>query len=124
MIQKYKTNGNLEGVWWGVLYSVISYSLVKLKSIVQGTRNWRPIILSIAFPTAERQWKDIEKLTGQIASYSAFVNMYLIDDAKNFIIEENMVGSFMPLQCQGAVTESLQILVKTSQQAGLPSNTL
>jgi len=49
LILKFKSENKLEGVWWGVLFSLVSKGLVALKKVVQGTKNWRPIITTILF---------------------------------------------------------------------------
>lgn len=40
----YKTNNQLEGVWWGLLFSYINWGLRRIRHIMQDTKNWRPIV--------------------------------------------------------------------------------
>jgi len=34
----------LEGVWWGFIFRIMSWSLSKLKKIAKGKKNWRPVV--------------------------------------------------------------------------------
>ncbi len=44
LILRYKSENKLEGVWWGVLFSLLGWGLRRMKRIIQGTKNWRPIV--------------------------------------------------------------------------------
>ncbi|MDA3839157.1 MAG: amino acid permease [Candidatus Delongbacteria bacterium] len=85
LILKYKAGGKLEGVWWGVLFLFISKGLVKLNSIVQGSKNWRPVVTSIAFSDRINGIKSVKYLSDIIASYKGLVHMNILnkeDDEK------------------------------------------
>jgi len=85
MILKYKSGGKLEGVWWGVIFFFISKGLVRLNSIVQGSKNWRPVVSSIAFANKVEGIKSVKYLSDIIASYKGLVHMNILnkdDDEK------------------------------------------
>jgi len=44
LILKFKTQNQLEGVWWGLLFSWIQAGQKSLAKIIQGTKNWRPMV--------------------------------------------------------------------------------
>ncbi|MDA3886733.1 MAG: amino acid permease [Candidatus Delongbacteria bacterium] len=79
LILKYKAGGKLEGVWWGVLFFFISKGLEKLNSIVQGSKNWRPVVSSIAFADKVDGIKSIKYLSDIIASYKGLVHMNILN---------------------------------------------
>ncbi len=49
LLLKYKSQNKLEGVWWGVLFSGINWGFKHMNRIVQGTKNWRPIVSAFSF---------------------------------------------------------------------------
>lgn len=124
LILKYKTHGELEGVWWGVLYSIIGVSLKRLRSIAQGSRNWRPVVTSIALDSEDKGWIPIDELTNHIASFSGLVNRFLIVDSKNAHPETVKLENFHRVEVSGNPTETIQVIVQTSQQSGITANTL
>jgi hypothetical protein len=44
LILHYKSENKLEGVWWGVVFSILGWGLKRMRKIIQGTKNWRPIV--------------------------------------------------------------------------------
>ncbi|NOR44694.1 MAG: amino acid permease [Candidatus Delongbacteria bacterium] len=79
LILKYKAGGKLEGVWWGVLFFFISKGLTRLNSIVQGSKNWRPVVSSIAFADKVEGIKSVKYLSDIIASYKGLVHMNILN---------------------------------------------
>lgn len=123
LIQYYKTSGKLEGVWWGVLYSTIAASMRRLQKIVQGSRNWRPVLTSVVFASEQQGWKPLGELSNQIASYSGLVSRYVLWDSKNFPEEMIPKADFNPVFC-GTISNSLDVILQTCQHGGILSNTL
>lgn len=52
LILKYRAGNRIEGVWWGILFSGAVRWLKALKYVVQGSKNWRPVV-SVVSSTAE-----------------------------------------------------------------------
>lgn len=44
LILKYKAGNRIEGVWWGILFTGAVKWLKALKYVVQGSKNWRPVV--------------------------------------------------------------------------------
>jgi amino acid transporter len=44
LILHYKSEDKLEGVWWGVLFTILNWGFKRMRLIIQGTKNWRPIV--------------------------------------------------------------------------------
>jgi hypothetical protein len=44
LLLRYKSSGRLEGVWWGVIFSILNWAFRAMERIIQGTKNWRPIV--------------------------------------------------------------------------------
>jgi amino acid transporter len=49
LILRFKSENKLEGVWWGLVFGFISWGLKRLNKIIQGTKNWRPMVGVFAF---------------------------------------------------------------------------
>lgn len=124
LIQHYKTKGPLEGVWWGVLFSIIGVSLKKLKSIAQGSRNWRPLLSTISLGSEDQGWIPLGELTEQIVSYSGLVSRYLIYDERFFGVKGDFPEDWIQVQSGSNLSETIQTILQTSHQGGIISNTL
>jgi len=124
LIQHYKTQGPLEGVWWGVLFSIIGFSLKKLKRIAQGSRNWRPLLSTISLAGEEKGWIPLDELTRQIASYSGLVSRYLIIDDRLAENIHDYPDDWIQVQSGSNLSETVQTILQTSHQGGIISNTL
>lgn len=77
LILKHKSEGKLEGVWWGVLFSLMTKTLRAFRKIVQGSKNWRPIISAAAFSGKENCPYNIGYLCRILAAYKglAYINV-------------------------------------------------
>lgn len=78
LILKYKSGGRLEGVWWGVMFYFITKGLRSLNKIVQGTKNWRPVVTSMAFSERPDAAYNIRFLSNILARYKGLVNLNIL----------------------------------------------
>jgi amino acid transporter len=78
LILKYKAKNRIEGVWWGVLFSLTTWLTSKLKKIVQGTKNWRPVVKVFAFSDNKEFNNSALKIGEMIASYQGLVSSNII----------------------------------------------
>lgn len=44
LLLKYKSNNRLEGIWWGLTFSLVNWAFRRMRMIIQGTKNWRPVV--------------------------------------------------------------------------------
>ncbi len=79
LVLKYKTQNKLEGVWWGVFFSIVNYLLKKLKIIVQGTKNWRPIVIIFKRYDKNLPYDQVVELGEMIAQNQGMVALNLIN---------------------------------------------
>ncbi len=126
LILRYKAQGRLEGVWWGVLFSFISRGLTSLNRIVQGTKNWRPILTAIAFSEKESSPGSIAYIAEKIASYKGLVNMHIIKTERDDDRELDISGYNIPT---GVLTvsdpsQSIMSIIQMSYLGGLSHNTV
>ncbi|MCG8572193.1 MAG: amino acid permease [Spirochaetes bacterium] len=80
LLLKFKSQNKLEGVWWGVVFSMVTRNLFSLKKIVQGTKNWRPILNCFAFAGEDNNPQKVAYLAEKIALYQGMVNLNIINN--------------------------------------------
>ncbi len=78
MILKFKSKGRLEGVWWGVIFFYVSKGLRTLNRIVQGSKNWRPVVTAFAFSDRKDQVFNIKFMADVISKYKGLVNLNIL----------------------------------------------
>ncbi len=49
LLLRYRTGNRLEGVWWGLIFKVLQWAVQRTVRIVQGTKNWRPVVGVFSF---------------------------------------------------------------------------
>lgn len=108
LILKYKAEGKLEGVWWGFLFRMITHALERLQGIVQGSRNWRPVITSFAYREDLEIWKKIAFLSEKMASYQGLISLNLLTPLK--VYEE-------PAHCGSLSVPAVEIVTASPSQA-------
>ena len=128
LILKYKSKNRIEGVWWGFIFSIMNRNLVRLKKIVQGTRNWRPILTSIAFPENENDCRAVINLSEQIAAFQGLVSCDLLIGQQEDGHEERLsdIESTVPLSFvrTANMTDSIITLLQGSNVTGIDNNTV
>ncbi|MGL1892793.1 MAG: amino acid permease [Spirochaetaceae bacterium] len=89
LILKYKSKNKVEGVWWGVIFSLAAFLTSKLRLIVQGTKNWRPVVKVFAFGTNKNGVNNaVLKIGEMIASYQGLVTSHVITTADDDLTKE------------------------------------
>ncbi len=73
LLLKYRAGNMLEGVWWGLLFTVLGWGMKRLGSIVQGTKNWRPIVGVFGFADSEEETHRLRTMAARIGEYRGYV---------------------------------------------------
>ncbi len=125
LILRFKARGRLEGVWWGVLFTIIQTRLRTLSRIVQGTKNWRPLVTAVAFQGEKSAPTAINLLAGAIAGYQGMVNMNIFVPEKTKKNSSELPRFDVPFQMiqSSNPSESIMTIVQTSHLSGLRPNT-
>ena len=128
LILKYRTGGRLEGVWWGFVFSQITGGLNRLKNIVQGTRNWRPMLTAFAFPENENDCRAVIELSEQIAAFQGLVSCDMLVSPQEEGYEQRFddMESTVPLSFvkTANMTESVITLLQGGNVTGIRNNTV
>lgn len=125
LILKYKTQNRLEGVWWGVIFSVLNWGFKKMKKIIQGTKNWRPIVSIFAMSDQNMVAEKTINMGIKIADYQGLVMMNILKPEK----QEEGIFSF-PEDAQIVTVEnddfdkSISSIVQSSMPGGFNINTI
>jgi len=82
LILKYKAQNRLEGVWWGVIFSLLNWVLKRMKKIIQGTKNWRPIVSIFAMSDQDIVAEKTISMGKKIADYQGLVMLNVLKPQK------------------------------------------
>ncbi|MBN2443302.1 MAG: amino acid permease [Spirochaetales bacterium] len=126
LILRYKSKKKLEGVWWGVVFEFMTRGLKSLKKIVQGAKNWRPIVTAIAFNGKKNCPQQIANLADKIASFKGLVNMNIIFSDQSEVEEFNATRYSIPLGfiVNSNPTSGILSSIQISHPGGIIPNTL
>lgn len=135
LILRYKAENKLEGVWWGVLFTWVKWALKKLSKIVQGTKNWRPILTVFAFATDKVGTFHVLQMAERIAENQGLVNANIIftgkEDKKNLLTKNffndpsfNISRKQVTLQSDKSINEYIISMIESSNITGLDTNSV
>lgn len=120
LILKYKSKNKIEGVWWGVFFSLAGFLIGKLRNIVQGTKNWRPVVKVFAFGSGKDGVNNsVLRIGEMIASYQGLVTSHVITTKDDDDIQEMKRGLEEPVHRVVINNKSdFTVAVKNIIQAG------
>lgn len=117
LLLKYRSKSRLEGVWWGVLFTVTNWALKRLGWIVQGTKNWRPIVGMFVMADREEARFTALEMGRRIADYKGLIMV-------NVLTPSNIPSASVALD-EGARTVSTDEFdrsILAMSQAALPGD--
>lgn len=128
LILKYKSENKLEGVWWGVVFSFVSTSLKSLQKIVQGTKNWRPLLTAIAFAGEKKAPGKIAYIASRIADHQGLVNLDIIytkdEDVPDISGDEYKIPTTLINVSELEKTFSMLSIIQAGHLGGFVSNSV
>ncbi|MBU1078759.1 MAG: amino acid permease [Spirochaetes bacterium] len=133
LILKYKAKNKLEGVWWGVLFTGITWALKKLSKIVQGTKNWRPIVVAFTFYHDKAESYYTLKLAKRIAENQGLITANIlfsgeegkrIKQGNNKIYNIDIPQKQVILPANTRFEEAILSIVKSANIIGIDTNTV
>ena len=126
LILRYKSAGKMEGVWWGVLFTLITGSLRRIRSIVQGSRNWRPLLVAISYGTEKKWWKEMGEILSYITNYQGLVGNNIIISPKKFetLPGEGELSGNISLINTNSPSDAAITLIQAGDMSGLETNTV
>lgn len=124
LILKYKTRGRLEGVWWGVIFSMLQYGLHTMRGLVQGSKNFRPIVSALAFGGKKHRPERVAYLGKALAEHKGLVNMNILASKEEDVVDvSKSTGLPTSVIVANDFTEAVMSLMQASHPAGIVPNT-
>lgn len=129
LILHFKSENKLEGVWWGVLFNMATKILKSLTFIVQGTKNWRPIISIISFAKSEHVTENLVKLGERIALNQGLVFMNVLTNEKDSVDDKKLLSNLsIPAQyiylTSKDVTQGILSIIQCSHPGNIFPNSI
>lgn len=126
LLLKYKAEGRLEGVWWGVLFSFITSGLRSLNKIVMDTKNWRPIMSAIGFASEHNSHRSIAYLASIIASHKGIVSLNILGTGADSdeIVKPEIYSLPANVITINDITESVLSIIQMPLTGGMEVNTI
>jgi len=87
LLRRYKSNNKLEGVWWGLVFTLVSRGFVHLRNIIQGSQNWRPIVGVFCFADKVEQTRETLFLAEKIGAYKGFNLINILKPSKMAVFD-------------------------------------
>lgn len=123
LILKYKSEGKLEGVWWGFFFTLVSKILARLKNIALDSRNWRPIVSAYAYSSGA--WKETAHIAEEIATFQGWAHMNVITTgAKEPPVELDSMKIPSAVVEVSDPAKTILTLLQTSNPVGINPNTI
>jgi amino acid transporter len=117
---KYKAKNKIEGVWWGIIFSLSTKWLKILQKVVQGSKNWRPVVTAIALPGEGSSPGKIAYLASFIEGHKGLVHLNVLGQPEKF----ETYGIPTEFIEYNDLNETVSALLTTSHPTGLNTNTV
>jgi len=127
LILKFKTENKLEGVWWGVLFTFVTNSLRSLRKIVQGTKNWRPIVSVVSFSDNIVETRNLAHLGERIAANQGLVYMNILHTPRSKFLTEDFkynIPTHDIFLANGDLTQAILSLIQASHPGDIIANSI
>ncbi|MGI9256744.1 MAG: amino acid permease, partial [Salinispira sp.] len=127
LLLRYRSGNRLEGIWWGVLFKIIQWDFRHISKIIQGTKNWRPIMQSFGYADRAGTLHNILGIADQISTYKGLtmMNIFCIDEATDTSAGSDTGGSQRLLEEASYIhlpQNEVECAITTIAQSDLPGN--
>jgi len=130
LLLKYRAGGTLEGVWWGLLFSTIHWQFGRMKRIIQGSKNWRPIVGIFGFSDKSTELSHLLKMGRRISEYKGITMINLMrpanakeENRNEYKPEPDFSGEVIVVP-NGNYDTSVYSIVQSAAPGGLHMNTV
>jgi amino acid transporter len=117
LLYKYRSNNKLEGVWWGVVFTILAWSLKRINHIIQGTKNWRPVLNVFCFADKPEEAKAVIELGKKVGEYKGLSMLNVLAPPKLEVPLFSIPSSAAFIKNTG---ENFTAVIKSIVQADLP----
>lgn len=132
LLLRYRSNGRLEGVWWGAQFRIATRGLTRLGTIEQGSKNWRPIVGAFAFSDDEAGRAATFEIAGRIGRFKGLL-MYNVlrvarrtpPDERNEVASEDVPTRHqVHIESEREYDSTIRAISQAVLPAGLAMNTV
>jgi len=124
LLLKYKSHNRLEGVWWGVVFSALTHAFKQMKIIVQGTKNWRPIVSVFGFVDKPEEVASTVEMGNRIADYQGLIMYNLLKPEKTDDVKLDLPLDYRIIEVMNDnYSEAILSVVQSALPGGLHVNT-
>jgi len=120
LILRYKAHNKIEGVWWGIIFTLSTKWMRSLKKLVQGSKNWRPVVAAVSGPLEESAHEKIAFFASFIERHKGLVHLNALGKTKKF----NDYGIPTEKIEYDELDDTVKALLTTSHPAGIETNTV
>ena len=125
LLLKFKSNNQIEGVWWGLQFKLLASTFRRMRSIIQGSKNWRPIVGFFCFADKEKDSLPALEMGRWISSYKGISLVNVLspikkDEITRVIEEHHQIVNVKDDQYDVAINSIAQSTVP----GGLEMNTV
>jgi len=130
LILKFKSENKVEGVWWGVIFSLAAFLTSKLRHIVQGTKNWRPVVKVFAFSDSkDRINNSVLRIGEMIASYQGLVTSHIITTGNDDMNKDVHRGLEEPIHkilvgSKSELSTAVNNIIQSGDYSNIKTNTV
>ncbi|MFW6363110.1 MAG: amino acid permease [Spirochaeta sp.] len=90
LLLKYKTGSRLEGVWWGALFALMQWLFNRMGKIIQGTKNWRPIVGIFSFHDRPEQIQGMVEMGKRLTDFKGIVSLHVLANEREEDVETQL----------------------------------
>jgi amino acid transporter len=125
LLLSWRSGGSLEGVLWGIYYTLSIRSLSRMRKIMKETRNWRPVVDAFSFSDSG-SWETIADFSHRIGFRNGLVRFNLLKPPR----KNGEAPDIGHLRIPAGVIEtgdpalSVITMVQSCQLGGVESNTV
>jgi len=120
MILKYKAHNRIEGVWWGIIFTLSTKWLRSLKKLVQGSKNWRPVVAAVSGPNEDSAHEKMAFFASFIEQHKGLVHLNALGRKEMF----NDYGIPTERIEYEELDDTVKALLTTSHPGGIETNTV
>lgn len=78
LLLRYKSESRLEGVWWGLVFAILTWAFKRIHRIIQGTKNWRPIVGVFVFSDGGVETRETLRLARRLLEFKGLTMINIL----------------------------------------------
>ena len=122
LLLRFKSQRKMEGVWWGVLFTWLNVVFRYMRRIIQGTKNWRPVVGVFCMADNDEVSRATLRIGRRIGMHQGLIMVNVLrpehietpsfatpEDGREICVEGDDLSTAISSVAQSAVPGGLQI---------------